>query len=449
MSKIEKQSNNAEITTKLNKILKNVEKPIRYTGEEINMCKKDLSKIDFRFAFCFPDVYEVGMSHLGLRILYDLYNKREDTYCERVFAPWVDMEELMRKEKIPLFSLETKTSLNKFDMIGFTLQYELSYTNILNMLELGNVPLLAIDRKEDDPFVIAGGPCAYNSEPIADFFDFIILGEGEEVNIEVTKLWLNWKKSKKNRKDFLEEVSKIEGIYVPSFYDISYNKDNTIKEIKKNNENAKDIITKRIIKDLDKLDYPTKWLVPYLNVVHDRAMLEIFRGCIRGCRFCQAGYLYRPVREKSYENLEKIAKELVNNTGYEEIALSSLSTSDYRNFHKLADDLIKDFKTKNVNLSLPSLRIDSVNLKLLKQVNNVRKSGLTFAPEAGTQRLRDVINKGITEEDIINGCNLAFKSGWNTIKLYFMIGLPTETYEDLQGIVDLANKIVDTYYAIP
>lgn len=433
----------------MEKILKQVEKPIRYTGEEINMCKKDIKKVKIRYAFCFPDVYEIGMSHLGLRILYDLYNKREDTYCERVFAPWVDMEKQMRKNDIKLFSLETKEEIRNFDIIGFTLQYEMSYTNILNMLELAGVPILAKDRTEGMPFVMAGGSCAYNSEPIADFFDFIVIGEGEEVNMEINDIYISWKESKKTRKNFLEMIAKIEGVYVPSFYDVVYNEDGTIKEYKKNNKYAKEKITKRIIKDLDTLTYPEKWIVPYLNIVHDRAMLEIFRGCIRGCRFCQAGYIYRPVREKSKENLKKIAKNLINNTGYEEISLTSLSTSDYTKFHELAEDLLIETKNKNVNLSLPSLRIDSISLKLLKEVNQVRKSGLTFAPEAGTQRLRDVINKGLTQEDILSACDKAFRNGWNNIKLYFMIGLPTETEEDLQGIVDLANKITEVYYNIP
>ena len=433
----------------MKKLLKLVEKPIRYTGEEINICKKDPSKVKFRFAFFFHDVYEIGMSHLGLRILYDLYNRREDTYCERVFAPWVDMEALMREHNIKLQALETKDDIKNFDMIGFTLQYEMSYTNILNMLELADIPLLAKDRGDNMPFIMAGGPCAYNSEPITDFFDFFVMGEGEEVNMEITDEYIKWKEECGSRKEFLERIAEIEGVYVPSFYDVTYNDDGTIKAYTKNNPHAKDIITKRIIKDLDKLTYPEKWLVPYLNVVHDRAMLEMFRGCIRGCRFCQAGYIYRPVREKSKEKLEETAHKIIDNTGYEEVSLTSLSTSDYTKFHELADDLIKDFKPKNVNLSLPSLRIDSISLKLLDEVNQVRKSGLTFAPEAGTQRLRDVINKGLTEENILNACDLAFRSGWNTIKLYFMLGLPTETYDDLQGIVDLANKIVDTYYAIP
>lgn len=433
----------------IDRILKKVEKPIRYTGGELNSCIKKLDDVDCRIVFCFPDVYEIGMSHLGLKILYDLYNRRKNVYCERVFAPWVDMEKLMREEDIKLFSLETKTPLCDFEFVAFTLQYEMSYTNILNMLDLGGVKLKSKDRKDGDPFVFAGGPCAYNSEPIADFFDFIIMGEGEEVNLEVVDCYLKWKHEKKTRDEFLEMIAEIEGIYVPKFYDAVYNDDGTFKELVRNNEHAKLKIKKRIIKDMDSLTYPEKWIVPYLNVVHDRVMLEMFRGCIRGCRFCQAGYIYRPVREKSKERLEKLAENLVQNTGYEEISLTSLSTSDYRDFFPLAENLIEKFKPKNVNLSLPSLRLDSISLKLLDRISQVRKSGLTFAPEAGTQRLRNVINKGLTEENIMNACNLAFRSGWNTIKLYFMIGLPTETYEDLDGIVDLANKVVDLYYSIP
>ena len=433
----------------IDRILKKVEKPIRYTGGELNSCIKNLDDIDCRIAFCFPDVYEIGMSHLGLKILYDLYNRRSDVYCERVFAPWVDMEKLMKEENIKLFSLETKTPLCEFEFVAFTLQYEMSYTNILNMLDLGGVKLKSKDRKDGDPFVFAGGPCAYNSEPIVDFFDFIIMGEGEEVNLEVVDCYLKWKKEKKTRDEFLEMIAEIEGIYVPKFYDAVYNDDGTFKELIRNNEHAKLKIKKRIIKDMDSLTYPEKWIVPYLNVVHDRVMLEMFRGCIRGCRFCQAGYIYRPVREKSKERLEKLAENLIRNTGYEEISLTSLSTSDYRDFFPLAENLIEKFKPQNVNLSLPSLRLDSISLKLLDRISQVRKSGLTFAPEAGTQRLRNVINKGLTEENIMNACNLAFRSGWNTIKLYFMIGLPTETYEDLDGIVDLANKVVDLYYSIP
>lgn len=433
----------------LDKLLKNVDKPIRYTGGEINMCKKSLEKIKSRIAFCFPDVYEIGMSHLGLKILYDLYNRNEYTYCERVFAPWVDMEELMRENNILLFSLETKTPLNEFDFIAFTLQYEMSYTNILNMLDLGKVPIWAKDRNDSHPIVIAGGPCAYNAEPIADFFDIIIMGEGEEVNIELNNLYIKCKEEGKSKQEFLELAANIDGIYVPLFYNVSYNEDGTFKECKPINSNAKPIIKKRIIKDLDTLTYPQKWIVPYLNVVHDRVMLEIFRGCIRGCRFCQAGYIYRPVREKSREKIEELAESLINNTGYEELSLTSLSTSDYTEFHPLAQNLIKKFKPKNVSISLPSLRTDSISLQLLNEVSQVRKSGFTIAPEAGTQRLRDVINKGLTEEEILNACRFAFKSGWSTIKLYFMIGLPTETYDDLQGIVDLANKITNVYYEIP
>lgn len=437
----------------LDNLLRKVEKPIRYTGGEINMCRKDLANIKSRIAFCFPDVYEIGMSHLGLKILYDLYNRDANTYCERVFAPWVDMEDLMRKNNIKLFSLETKTPLCDFDFVAFTLQYEMSYTNILNMLDLGGVPIWSKDRSEEDPIVIAGGPCAYNSEPIADFFDIIIMGEGEEVNIELNDLYIKCKAEGKSKIEFLELASKIEGIYVPSFYEATYNEDGTFNKLtpttKDDSSSTNYIVKKRIIKDLDKLTYPEKWIVPYLNVVHDRVMLEIFRGCIRGCRFCQAGYIYRPVREKSKERLEKLAESLIKNTGYEEISLTSLSTSDYTNFHSLADSLIDKFKKQNINLSLPSLRTDTISLKLLDEVSKVRKSGFTIAPEAGTQRLRDVINKGLSEEEIINACRFAFKSGWSTIKLYFMIGLPTETTEDLQGIVDLANKIVDTYYEIP
>ena len=433
----------------IDRILKKVEKPIRYTGGELNSCVKKLDNIDCRIVFCFPDVYEIGMSHLGLKILYDLYNRRDDVYCERVFAPWVDMEAIMREEDIKLFSLETKTPVCDFDFVAFTLQYEMSYTNILNMLDLGGVKIRSKERKEGDPFVIAGGPCAYNSEPIADFFDLIVMGEGEEVNLEIVDCYIKWKKENKTRDEFLEMAAEIEGVYVPKFYDAVYNEDGTFKELVRNNEHAKTRITKRIIKDMDKLTYPEKWIVPYLNVVHDRVMLEMFRGCIRGCRFCQAGYIYRPVREKSKERLEKLAESLVKNTGYEEISLTSLSTSDYRDFFPLAESLIEKFKPMNVNLSLPSLRLDSISLKLLDRISQVRKSGLTFAPEAGTQRLRNVINKGLTEENIMNACNLAFRSGWNNIKLYFMIGLPTETYEDLDGIVDLANKVVDLYYSIP
>lgn len=433
----------------IDRILKKVEKPIRYTGGELNSCVKKLDNIDCRIVFCFPDVYEIGMSHLGLKILYDLYNRRDDVYCERAFAPWVDMEAIMREEDIKLFSLETKTPVCDFDFVAFTLQYEMSYTNILNMLDLGGVKIRSKERKEGDPFVIAGGPCAYNSEPIADFFDLIVMGEGEEVNLEIVDCYIKWKKENKTRDEFLEMAAEIEGVYVPKFYDAVYNEDDTFKELVSNNEHAKTRITKRIIKDMDKLTYPEKWIVPYLNVVHDRVMLELFRGCIRGCRFCQAGYIYRPVREKSKERLEKLAESLVKNTGYEEISLTSLSTSDYRDFFPLAESLIEKFKPMNVNLSLPSLRLDSISLKLLDRISQVRKSGLTFAPEAGTQRLRNVINKGLTEENIMNACNLAFRSGWNNIKLYFMIGLPTETYEDLDGIVDLANKVVDLYYSIP
>lgn len=433
----------------MDKILKQVEKPIRYTGGEINEYKKNLNNIKCRIAFCFPDVYEIGMSHLGLRILYDMYNRRSDTYCERVFAPWVDMEEKMREENIKLFSLETKTSIDEFDFVAFTLQYEMSYTNILNMLELGNIPIWSKDRKENDPFILVGGPCAYNVEPVADFVDIVIMGEGEEVNLELVDIYIKWKESKKTRDEFLEMAAEIEGVYIPKFYIPKYNNDGTLEKYEITNSHAKSKITKRIIKNMDSLIYPEKWIVPFLNIVHDRVMLEMFRGCIRGCRFCQAGYVYRPVRQKSKERLEELAESLIKNTGYDEISLTSLSTSDYTNFHPLANSLLENFKPKNVNLSLPSLRIDSITLDLLDKLKEVRKSGLTFAPEAGTQRLRDVINKGITQEDILTACDMAFRKGWSSVKLYFMIGLPTETYEDIDGIIDIANKIVDVYYNIP
>ena len=430
------------------RILKKVQKPSRYVGKEFNIVKKDLEGIKVRFAFCFPDVYDVGMSHLGLRILYHTMNKREDTYCERAFAPWPDMEKEMRDNAIPLFSLETKTPLSEFDMIGFTLQYEMSYTNILNMLDLAGLEMLSKDRKESDPLICAGGPCAYNPEPLAEIIDFFIMGEGEEVNNEILECYAKYKDEGLDKKQILRRLADIKGIYVPEFYEVEYNEDGTIKEtIAK--DGVPEVIEKRIIENLDDVDYPVDYIVPLGEIVHDRAVLELFRGCIRGCRFCQAGYLYRPVREKSVDNLCALAEQMIDNTGYSEISLSSLSTSDYTQFNDLANRLLDITEERKINLSLPSLRIDSLNLELLEKAQKVRKSGLTVAPEAGTQRLRNVINKGLTEEDILNGASLAFKSGWNNIKLYFMIGLPTETYEDLDGIADLANKVLDEYYKIP
>jgi len=430
-------------------ILKKVEKPSRYTGNEWNMVRKDPKTVDIRFAFCFPDTYEIGMSHLGMKILYHLLNERSDTYCERVFAPWTDMEEEMRKNDIPLFTRETHEPVRNFDIVGFTLQYEMSYTNVINMLDLAGIPLLSSDREEVHPFVCAGGPCAYNPEPLADIIDFFMMGEGEEVINEVMNVYAAWKKNGGSRRDFLLEISKIQGVYVPEFYDVSYKQDGTIADIKPNIEGIPAKIRKRIIKDMNKVYYPDRIIVPYTGIVHDRIMLEIFRGCSRGCRFCQAGFVYRPVREKKPERLLELAEKLVDNTGYEEISLTSLSTSDYSGLKEFTGKIIEEMEPRKVNLSLPSLRIDSFSLDLMEKAQKVRKSGLTFAPEGGTQRLRNVINKGVTEEDLINSVTLAFSGGWNGVKLYFMIGLPTETEEDIKGISDLGNKVVDAYYKVP
>ena len=430
----------------INYLLDKVEKPGRYTGGEWGSVIKNPADVDIRFAFCFPDTYEIGMSHLGMKILYGLLNQRPDTYCERVFAPWTDMEQLMRENNIPLYALETKDPINKFDFVGFTLQYEMSYTNVLNMLDLGNIPLTSAERGEDDPLVCGGGPCAYNAEPVADVFDFFMMGEGEEIMNEVMDAYAANKKANGTRKDFLEKIANIEGIYVPSFYDVEYNADNTVKSVTPNNPNAKAVVTKRVIKDMDKVYYPTNFIVPNIEIVHDRIMLEIFRGCTRGCRFCQAGMIYRPVREKSPERLLSLAEEMIKNTGYEEISLTSLSTSDYSGLQPLCNGLLDMTKPKNINLSLPSLRIDNFSLELM---DKVRHKGLTFAPEAGTQRLRDVINKNITEEDITTSTSLAFNGGYNGVKLYFMMGLPTETDEDIVGISDLASLVADQYFAVP
>ena len=411
----------------LDKILKIVERPSRYIGNEFNSVHKSLDGINIRFGFCFADVYEIGMSHLGMKILYHLLNTAEDIYCERFFTPWVDMEEEMRKNDIPLFSLETKTPAKDFDFLGFTLQYEMSYTNILNMLDLGGIPLRSADRDDSYPVICAGGPCAYNPEPLAPFVDFFMLGEGEEMIMEVMDLYRAMKKEGKTKKEFLAEVVKIEGIYVPEFYDVSYNDDGTIKSFEKNYEAAPDKVKKRIIKDFDKCFAPDNIIVPFMEIIHDRIMLEIFRGCIRGCRFCQAGMIYRPVRERSPETLLSLAERLIKNTGYEEISLSSLSTSDYTQLKELTDGLLALTEEQKISLSLPSLRLDNFSMELMQKVQKVRKSGLTFAPEAGTQRLRDVINKNITEEDLQNAAQMAFTGGYGTIKLYFMIGLCQST----------------------
>ena len=429
----------------IEKFLLDVQKPARYIGGEMGSVVKDFEKYDCKVAFCFPDTYEIGMSHLGMKILYHMINEREDSLCERVFAPWIDMEQKMREHNIPLYSLENKKAVKEFDLVGFTLQYEMSYTNILNMLDLAEIPLLSKDRREG-PFVCVGGPCAYNSEPLADFVDFVMLGEGEEIFGEVIDAYIAWKNSGKSRKEFLETIAKIKGIYVPQFYDVSYNPDGTVKLIEKNNENAADKPQKRIIKDMSEVYYPETMVVPFTEIVHDRIMLEIFRGCTRGCRFCQAGMIYRPVREKSVDRICELAEKLILNTGYDEISLSSLSTSDYSSLKELTERLLDITQKRRVSLSLPSLRVDNFSMDLMKKVQAVRKTGLTFAPEAGTQRMRDVINKGVTENDLMNSVALAFSSGWSTVKLYFMIGLPTETMEDVIGIADLGEKVVECYY---
>ena len=432
---------------KLEQLLLSVQKPGRYTGGEQGSVIKNKNEVDVRFAFCFPDTYEIGMSHLGMKILYSLFNSREDIWCERVFAPWVDFETVMRENDIPLFALESRDPLSDFDIIGFTMQYEMSYTNLLNMLELGGVPVRAEDRKNLKNLVVAGGPCVCNPEPIADFVDIFFLGEGEEVDLEVIDLYKKYKLSGGTKKDFLLEAAKIEGVYVPSLYDVSYNGDGTISAITPKC-GAPETIKKRIIKDLDKAHYPETFVTPYIEIVHDRAVQEIFRGCIRGCRFCQAGYIYRPVREKSVETINAQAKSLCETTGYNEISLNSLSTSDYREIEPLLNELLSWTNDNHINLALPSLRIDNFSEELLEKISAIRKSGLTFAPEAGTQRLRDVINKNITEDEIMQSCITAFKGGYTAVKLYFMLGLPTETDADLKGILELGQRIVDAYYRL-
>ena len=435
-------------TQKFEELLLSVQKPGRYSGGEPGSVIKDKSSVDVRFAFCFPDTYEIGMSHLGMKILYSQFNSRDDIWCERVFAPWLDFEEVMRKENIPLFALESRDPIKDFDFIGFTLQYEMAYTNVLNMLDLAGIPLKSSDRKDLSPLVVAGGPCACNPEPLADFVDIFFLGEGEEVDLEVIDLYKEYKKNGKSKEEFLNAAAKIEGVYVPSLYDISYNADGTIAAIT-NKGDAPKSIRKRIIKDLDKVFYPDNFVVPLIEIVHDRVVEEVFRGCIRGCRFCQAGFIYRPVREKSAETVNRQAKCLCENTGYDEISLSSLSTSDYTEIEPLLEDMLDWTEKSHVSLALPSLRIDNFSEELLEKINHVRKSGLTFAPEAGTQRLRDVINKNVTEEEIINTCKTAFEGGYTAVKLYFMLGLPTETDEDLKGIAELGQKIVNTFYNLP
>ena len=427
-------------------ILLSIQQPARYIGGEVNMVKKDPSAVDVRFAMCFPDVYEIGMSHLGIQILYDMFNRRDDVYCERVYSPWMDLDPIMREQKIPLFAVESQDPIKKFDFLGITIQYEMCYTNILQVLELSQIPLHAEDRTEEDPIVIGGGPCTYNPEPIAPFFDLFYMGEGEVVYFDLIDRYKEIKARGGSRKEFLEMAAQIPGIYVPGFYDVTYKEDGTIEAMTPNNPHAPQTVSKQLVMDMSDTWYPEKPVVPYLRATQDRVVLEIMRGCIRGCRFCQAGMVYRPVRERSLEELKRLARTMLKSTGHEEISLSSLSSSDYTKLEGIVNFLIDEFDGKGVNVSLPSLRIDAFSLDVMSKVQDVKKSSLTFAPEAGSQRLRNVINKGLTEENILNGSAEAFKGGWNRVKLYFMLGLPTETVEDMQGIAELSEKVAEVYY---
>lgn len=429
-------------------ILHKVEKPSRYVGGELNQVIKNPEEVDIRFAFCFPDVYEVGMSHLGTRILYHTINERKDTYCERVFAPWPDMEAELRKNEIPLMTLETKDAISEFDILGFTLQYEMSYTNILNMLDMANITIRASKRGEYEPIVMAGGPCAYNPEPLYDIVDFFEIGEGEEIMNEVLDIYKNYK-GKGKKQEFLREISKIEGVYVPSLYEVTYKEDKTIKEFKPKFDDVPAKVKKRIVNNFDKVDFPLDMIVPYSEIVHDRVVLETSRGCTNGCRFCQAGMIYRPVREKTTNTLLDQARKMIDATGYQEVSLASLSICDYSDIQNLVSNLILEHSNKNVGVALPSIRVDAFSVDLIKEIQKVRKTGLTFAPEAGSQRMRDIINKGLTEERILEATKNAFESGWSTIKLYFMIGLPYEEIEDAAGIGELAEKMANVYYGIP
>lgn len=436
------------LSKKIEKLLLQVQKPSRYIGGEPGSIIKDKSKVDVRFAFCFPDTYDIGMSHLGMKILYSLTNERENYWCERVFAPAEDFEKLMRENDIPLYALESLDPVADFDFIGFTMQYELSYTTVLNMLDLAGIPLFSAERGDNlGQIVVAGGPCVCNPEPLADFFDLFILGEGEEVNLELMDLYLEYKKKGGTRSEFLRAAAQIPGIYVPSFYHFSYNEDGTIKAAE-TSENAPAVVQKRIISDFDKVYYPDNFVVPFTEIVHDRVSVEVLRGCIRGCRFCQAGFIYRPFREKSLDTICGETKALCENTGYDEVSLASLSTSDHSDIGTMLTNLIDYTEGERINLSLPSLRVDNFSEELLEKIKRVRKSGLTFAAEAGTQRLRDVINKNVTEEEIMHTCRIAFEGGYSSVKLYFMMGLPTETDEDIVGIAELAQRIADLYYSI-
>ena len=427
-------------------ILMKIDKPARYIGNELNSVCKNKDEVSIRFAMCFPDVYEIGMSHLGIQILYDMFNRRDDVYCERVYSPWMDLDPIMREQKIPLFAVESQDPIKKFDFLGITIQYEMCYTNILQVLELSQIPLHAEDRTEEDPIVIGGGPCTYNQERIAPFFDLFYMGEGEVVYFDLIDRYKEIKARGGSRKEFLEQAAQIPGIYVPRFYDVTYKEDGTIEAMMPNNPHAPQTVSKQLVMDMSDTWYPEKPVVPYLRATQDRVVLEIMRGCIRGCRFCQAGMVYRPVRERSLEELKRLARTMLKSTGHEEISLSSLSSSDYTKLEGIVNFLIDEFDGKGVNVSLPSLRIDAFSLDVMSKVQDVKKSSLTFAPEAGSQRLRNVINKGLTEENILNGSAEAFKGGWNRVKLYFMLGLPTETVEDMQGIAELSEKVAEVYY---
>lgn len=428
-------------------ILMSIEKPARYIGGEYNSVMKDKEQVDVRFCMCFPDVYEIGMSHLGIQILYDMFNRREDTWCERVYSPWPDLHKVMKEQHIPLFALESQDPLKEFDFLGITLQYEMCYTNILQVLDLAEIPIWSKDREKGDPIVIGGGPCSYNPEPIADFFDIFYIGEGETVYGDLIELYKIYKHSDMTREEFLIKVSQIPGLYVPALYDVTYHEDGTIASFGPKYEEVPKTILKQVVTDMSSAVYPEKPVVSYMKVTQDRVVLEIMRGCIRGCRFCQAGMIYRPTRPKDVNVLKHYAEAMLDNTGQEEITFSSLSSSDYQSLPELTDCLIEKMDNNHVNISLPSLRIDAFSLDVMQKIQDIKKNSLTFAPEAGTQRLRDVINKGLTKENILNGSLQAFLGGWNKVKLYFMMGLPTETYDDITGIADLSEEISELYFA--
>ena len=430
-------------------ILLSIEKPARYIGGEVNAVMKDKNDVDLRFAMCFPDVYEIGSSHLGIQILYDMFNRREDVWCERVYSPWTDLDKVMREKDIPLFALESQEPVRDFDFLGITIQFEMCYTNILQVLELSHIPLHASDRTLEDPFVIGGGPCTYNPEPLAEFFDIFYIGEGETVYDELFDAYKEWKKNGGSRQQFLERAAQIEGLYVPMFYDAEYNEDGTLHSFTPNNPNAPARVKKQVVRDVTDAPYPMNPVVPFIKATQDRVVLEIQRGCIRGCRFCQAGMIYRPTRERNVERLKEYARQMLQSTGHEEISLSSLSSSDYSELKELVTFLIDEFKEKGINISLPSLRIDAFSLDVMSKVQDIRKSSLTFAPEVGSQRMRNVINKGLTEEDILDGAGQAFEGGWTKVKLYFMLGLPTETEEDMKEIARLSDRVARRYYEIP